>query len=217
VLFPELSVLADTTPLDGFYNMALDEALLDSTERPVLRLYRWDGPWISFGYFGRNDSIAKLHPGRPRVRRWTGGGIVEHGNDLTYSLIVPASHPFALIPASTSYRMVHEAIGPAFGPRTQLAPAPKTPSAPDSHCFAAPASGDLLEGDAKIAGAAQRRTKAGLLHQGSIRPCPPELWNQLPTLLAHSIFPETPTPAQTNAARALAASRYGSPDWLGRR
>ncbi len=210
-------MLADSTPLDGFYNMALDEALLDSIKHPVLRLYRWDGPWISFGYFGRSDSIARLHPGRPQVRRWTGGGIVEHGNDLTYSLIIPCDHPFAQIPASTSYRMVHEAIGPAFGPRTRLAPNPSTPSVPDSHCFAAPASGDLLEGESKIAGAAQRRTKSGLLHQGSISPCPPDLWTQLPTLLARSFSQENPTPEQTKAARALAASRYGSPEWLSRR
>jgi lipoate-protein ligase A len=49
----------------------------------VLRLYRWDRPAVSFGYFQSYDAIANLTPVRPLVRRLTGGGLVSHVADWT--------------------------------------------------------------------------------------------------------------------------------------
>ncbi len=216
MLFTELTLLADSTPFDGFYNMALDEVLLESATQPILRLYQWNAPWISFGYFGSLALTTQLHPNRPLVRRWTGGGIVEHGSDLTYSLIVPITHAFAKIPTAISYRLVHEAIAPAFGTDTHLAGSnPNNP--PNPSCFAAPVTDDLLQAGVKIAGAAQRRTKSGLLHQGSVCPAPATLWSTLPALMATSVTTATLRLEQIAAAQKIASSRYGSASWLTRR
>jgi len=77
------------------YNMALDEALLQSAPelgRPVLRFYGWLEPAATFGYSQRYAEIEKLTALRPLVRRPTGGGLVPHDADWTYSLVFPAGH-----------------------------------------------------------------------------------------------------------------------------
>lgn len=148
-------------------NMAFDEVLLASVTVPVLRIYRWLNPAISFGYFIRYSSVPD--DGRERVRRMTGGGVVEHGADLTYSLIIPHGHALESVPPRDSYRVIHEAIAVwlrARGIGSALAPAQQ--SGPAQVCFQSAAESDLISEGLKIAGAAQRRTKAGLLHQGSV-------------------------------------------------
>jgi lipoate-protein ligase A len=72
-------------------NMAIDEALLESLTLPAVRFYRWQSPALSFGYFGRFADVASYQSERDLVRRWTGGGIVFHGEDLTYSILIPAN------------------------------------------------------------------------------------------------------------------------------
>ena len=218
MLFQELRLFADPTPSDGFFNMALDQFLLQTISAPLLRLYRWDAPWVSFGYFGSHSHAVALHPNRPLVRRWTGGGLVEHGNDLTYSLIIPAAHPFASIPTAQSYPLIHKCLAQAFGPESQLAPGdPCSRPEPSPVCFTSPVADDLLLQGKKIAGAAQRRTRQGLLHQGSIRCAPDDLWNRLPALFAGTVRPLRINPDQLAAAHLLASERYASFSWLTRR
>ena len=77
--FESLAVFSDTIPRCAAAQMALDEALLENTSGPVLRTYQWDAPAVSFGYSQSLSAVAAAHPDRPLVRRWTGGGIVEHG------------------------------------------------------------------------------------------------------------------------------------------
>src|SRR5436305_10194353 len=75
-------------------NMAVDEVLLESAAsftRPVLRFYGWSEAAASFGYSQRYDEIARLTCLRPLVRRPTGGGLVPHDADWTYSLVFPPS------------------------------------------------------------------------------------------------------------------------------
>ena len=70
--------------------MAVDEALLRHVQTPLLRIYGWETACVSIGYFQK----ATVAPSdRPFVRRYTGGGLVEHGRDLTYTLVLPADHP----------------------------------------------------------------------------------------------------------------------------
>src|SRR4029077_13674801 len=91
-MFDHLQVYHDTEVYSTALNMALDEALLEKAAMPALRFYRWGRPAISFGYFGKFDDAARAGVGYELVRRWTGGGIVLHGNDLTYSLVLPNGH-----------------------------------------------------------------------------------------------------------------------------
>ena len=99
------------------YNMALDEALLESAPelgRPVLRFYGWTEPAASFGYSQRWAEIEKLTVLRPLVRRPTGGGLVPHDKDWTYSLVFPPEHFWYRLKAAESYRRVHEWLRDAF-------------------------------------------------------------------------------------------------------
>ena len=156
----------DPEPHDAALNMAIDEALLHTATAPTLRIYRWVRPAVSFGYFGKWTDAAQAASHREIVRRWTGGGIVPHGDDVTYSLIVPRAHPFFGVSPRESYCAIHERIAAALGDAILAATvAPQTSHA----CFENPVLHDVLMGSRKVAGAAQRRNKCGLLHQGSIQ------------------------------------------------
>jgi lipoate-protein ligase A len=156
------------------FNMALDETLLEAMprlQRPVLRFYEWTERAASFGYFQRYPEIEPLTTLRPLVRRPTGGGLVRHDADWTYSLIFPAGHEWHGLKAAESYRRVHDWLRVAFAGlnvATELALHCRKDK--PGQCFAGYEKFDLLSSGKKIAGAAQRRTRDGLLIQGSIQP-----------------------------------------------
>jgi lipoate-protein ligase A len=157
--------------------MARDEALLTfagALAAPILRFYSWQTPAATFGYFQHIAEVETWTPLRPLVRRPTGGGLVPHENDWTYSIAIPPGHGWYALRAEESYRRLHEWIAAAFarvGLAAQLAPCcdKKLPG----RCFAGPEKFDLVWQDEKLGGAAQRRTRDGLLIQGSIQPPPP--------------------------------------------
>lgn len=156
--------------------MACDEALLESAaERggPVLRFYEWSEPAVSFGYFQKYAEVEKMTRLRPLVRRPTGGGVVPHGADWTYSVVFPPNDGWYALKAVESYRRIHEWVRDAFrklGVEAELAPCCR--KALPGQCFVGHEKFDVLWHDRKIAGAAQRRTKNGLLIQGSVQPPP---------------------------------------------
>lgn len=168
--------LLNSGPSDAAFNMALDETLLVSAVdigSPVLRLYGWSQPAATFGYFQHFAEIERATHLRPLVRRPTGGGLVPHDADWTYSIAFPAGHEWHSLRAEESYQRVHEWIQAAFARLeipTELAPCCKK-TAP-GQCFAGYEKSDLLWHGKKIAGAAQRRNKFGLLIQGSVQPPP---------------------------------------------
>src|ERR1700742_2074892 len=99
------------------HNMAMDEALLEGAGaigRPVLRFYRWTEPAATFGYFQKYADIERWTLLRPLVRRPTGGGLVPHDADWTYSLAVPPSNSWYELSATESYQRMHEWIRVAF-------------------------------------------------------------------------------------------------------
>ena len=167
-------VLLDSGKCDAAFNMALDEALLENAARlqkPVLRFYGWTEPAASFGYFQKYADVERATHLRPLVRRPTGGGIVPHDADWTYSFVVPPNHEWHSLKAEESYRRIHDWLRLAFAElkiETELAPSAKK-SAP-GQCFVGHEKFDLLWHGKKIAGAAQRRNKQGLLIQGSVQP-----------------------------------------------
>lgn len=163
-------------PNPGAFNMAMDEALLEvapTLGQPLLRFYEWSEPAATFGYSQSCAEVARLTPLRPLIRRPTGGGLVPHDHDYTYTVVVPPVHDWYRLRARESYRRVHDWLRRAFdrlGWRTDLAATAHT-GAP-GQCFARAEQFDVLRDGAKIAGAAQRRTRSGLLIQGSIQPPP---------------------------------------------
>lgn len=199
--------------------MAIDEALLRLVTVPVLRLYRWDCPAISIGYF---DSFRDVPEGRPFVRRFTGGGLVDHARDVTYSIIVPRDHPLNQAGPQESYCQVHRAVADALatcGWTVELAAQPAQTAS--NACFQKPVKFDVVQDGTKLAGAAQRRTREGCLHQGSILlPSDPnrealeqELIVRLAPLLADEIHPDELTAAETTKAHQLDHNRYATEAW----
>ncbi len=156
------------------YNMAMDEALLETTatlSHPVLRFYGWSEPCATFGYSQKIAAIEAATKLRPLIRRCTGGGLVPHDNDWTYSLIFPPDHEWAVVAATESYRRTHVLLQAAFGKigvETELAKSCRRPK--PGECFEGHELHDLLWNGKKIAGAAQRRNRHGLLIQGSVQP-----------------------------------------------
>ena len=208
------------------FNMALDEALLEAMPRlqqPVLRFYGWKQPAATFGYFQKYAEVAQTTLLRPLIRRPTGGGIVPHDADWTYSLAFPPGHEWHSLRAEESYRHAHAWIQAAFARlkvETELAPGCKK-SAP-GQCFVGHEKFDLLWHGQKIAGAAQRRNKLGLLIQGSVQPPPIGLrrvdWEQAMVAAAEGSWSEfSPDAALLERAESLAANKYSQKTFLEQR
>lgn len=222
-LFPRLSIWLDPVPRSAPANMAVDEALLRSgPPDPILRFYRWRAPAFSFGYFQRWESIAGfLAAGTEVVRRWTGGGLVDHRRDATYSLVIPASQSVGS--PSQSYYEIHARLAGALqehGVHCDLAPVELEPPHATGRCFAGgQARHDVLSSGTKIAGAAQRRHRLGTLHQGSVAmtALPDSFPGRFAALLATEVFPMCPEEELEIQAADLVTRRYGTPEWLSRR
>ena len=158
-------------------NMAVDEALLrNPTERrlPLLRVYAWARPTVSFGYF--QEFPALLAAKYEIIRRPTGGGVVYHGADTTYTVVVPPGHPLYEMSTAAAYCALHKAIAAACerlcdkvsGRSPTLQTISTSSPRGQYECFQNPVHGDVVAEGRKLAGGAQRRTKRGMLHQGSI-------------------------------------------------
>lgn len=166
----------DAGPVEPALNMAADEALLDEVgelRAPILRWYGWSTPAATFGYFQKYDEVSSWTRLRPLLRRPTGGGLVPHASDWTYALAAPAGHPWHALRATESYARMHQWLVRAFercGLATQLADCCQI--AGPGQCFVGWEKFDVLHAGRKIAGAAQRRNRLGLLIQGSIQPIP---------------------------------------------
>ncbi len=209
--------MLDPEPHVAPLNMAIDEVLLQQAERPTLRVYRWQEPAVSFGYFGQVDEAEQMSRGRPMVRRWTGGGIVEHGADLTYTLVVPRAHAFFQRAALESYRAIHEGIERLLTGEGVAAQVVTTTGEPGAKaCFIRPVQYDLAVDGKKIAGAAQRRTRWGLLHQGSIQAAQSltHLGKIFANAFGSSIDRQRLTAESLDAARSLTEAKYGTTAWL---
>ncbi|MEO5720106.1 MAG: hypothetical protein ABIR71_01385 [Chthoniobacterales bacterium] len=218
-LFAQLRVVHDRATRSAAANMAVDEALLQTATQPVLRFYGWRQPARSFGYFGCFVDVAAQAPERELVRRWTGGGIVLHGSDLTYSVILPRSAFEKLPSPQTIYRVIHGAIQQALGDGMDIALAGADAPKISDACFANAVAADVLIEGRKIAGAAQRRTRAGLLHQGSIQnvQLPASFPNAFAAALCVNYAETTLDPDVIRQAEMLAAQKYDTLEWLRQR
>src|SRR5438477_8509597 len=109
-LFAALDIYYNDDEHSAAMNMAIDEALLDSVAVPSIRFYRWQSPALSFGYFGKFADVAEYATERDLVRRWTGGGIVFHGEDLTYSIVIPVSDQIFAESSMSLYEKIHRTL-----------------------------------------------------------------------------------------------------------
>ena len=231
-LLESLTVYQDFAPRSAAMNMAIDEALLEAARVPSIRFYRWKSPALSFGYFGRFADVAEYAIERDLVRRWTGGGIVFHGEDLTYSVIVPADDAAFAKSSNSIYEIVHRALRNVLatnGGRVELAaigrdavlrrPRTAQRAVPSNVCFANPVSADVMVNGRKVAGAAQRRTRRGLLHQGSIQhvELAEDFGERFARELSRDMGRQSLSRDILRRANEIAVQKYATAAWLRRR
>jgi lipoate-protein ligase A len=164
---------------NAFFNIALDEAISEAVRKklspPTLRLYQWDKPSISIGYFQKISDInidycSKM--GYPIVRRPTGGRAILHDSELTYSLSARIdSSPFKgrLI---EDYTFISKALVSGLklaGIDAQISFSKKRCFRQKSPaCFKVASYGEITINGKKVIGSAQKRYNNGFLQQGSI-------------------------------------------------
>jgi lipoate-protein ligase A len=159
---------------DGPHNMAADETLLQSAAAGALslRFYGWTQATLSLGYF--QSAACRLADPRlaalPYVRRPTGGATLVHHHELTYALALPER---VRRNARESWLLnVHGIIATALkrlGVECALTSPGTDPCPPETFlCFRRFTAGDVLCGNAKIVGSAQRRHRQGLLQHGAM-------------------------------------------------
>lgn len=167
----------DDGPLPGAENMARDQALLERAvagQGPFLRVYRWARPTLSLGYFQEEGEVAEAGAaqrlGVDVVRRFTGGGAILHDREVTFSVAVPAWHPWARLDVDGSYLEIARPLLQLLRGRMVQAkfrggdgPAVKTPN-----CFAGSACPDIVVRGKKLFGSAQRRKNGAILQHGSL-------------------------------------------------
>jgi lipoate-protein ligase A len=157
-------------------------AELDPTGLPILHFYEWASPSATFGHFIHPEEHLRVELNElDLARRPTGGGIVFHLWDLAFSVLIPSAHPACSNNTLENYQFINsfvlDAVLALFPVQASLIPESATAQGPNcSHfCMARPTVYDAVANGCKIAGAAQRRTKRGYLHQGTVSLAFPDL------------------------------------------
>jgi lipoate-protein ligase A len=214
----KLRFIQEENPRPAAENMAVDEMLFLTASCPVLRCYRWFRPAVSFGYFTPWKEVFPRFAERDLVRRWTGGGIVEHGDDFTYSLVCPGGK---CLPTTIEYyRFIHMTIANILrksGWAVEIEQLTEAIRSPD--CFEKAVRFDLKLRGEKIAGAAIRRNRKGLLLQGSIQrlEVPSHFAVRLAGALSEQIDPFMVSNLVMEQAAQMAKEKYGAAEWNCRR
>jgi lipoyl(octanoyl) transferase len=178
--------LLDTGPGNAAWNMAVDEALLQSciagASPPVVRLYTWQPAGISLGHFQQPEKSLKPEAcralGLEVARRPSGGRAIWHDREITFSIIAPLA-VLGTRGVMDSYRLL--AGGIVAGLQLLGLPAelversgqsrpPAKPSAESfpAACFAIKSRCDLVIGGKKIVGSAQVHKSGVVLQQNSL-------------------------------------------------
>lgn len=160
-------------------HMARDKYLLEHLKQGevILHLYEWDSLYpLTYGLFMRPEKFLvdnRAALGMDAAIRPTGGGFVFHHGDYAFSLLVSSEHPLYAPTVLENYytvnQMVLEVVLRVFRIQGSLSfdedmHHPKT----SNFCMARASKYDILMGDRKVGGAAQRTVKQGFLHQGSV-------------------------------------------------
>lgn len=224
--------------------MAVDEALLASaaeTSAWQLRVYGWQAPTLSLGYFQRDDErlahAASQHA--DVVRRASGGGAIVHDREVTYSLALPVRRGDR--DHRRLYGVVHSALVGMLNslgvPATLQGPVGNQPRVQSFLCFERRTEGDVLLQGVKIVGSAQRRSREGVLQHGSLliarSTAAPELpgleslasarlpWEEWQALVAHAILgaigrepePVALAASEVELAERLVTEKFGRSEW----
>jgi lipoyl(octanoyl) transferase len=192
---PEKWRLIQTPPASGAWNMAVDEAILESvisdTSPATLRLYSWSPACLSLGYaqpFRDVEQAALKAREVELVRRPTGGRAILHCDELTYSVIGCEIDPrlaggvlesycvlsLALLEALHLLGIPAQALEKPVSPGTisenisSAASTPKKSGEQNPVCFEVPSNYEITVDGKKLIGSAQARRKKGVLQHGTL-------------------------------------------------
>lgn len=193
-------------PAIGAWNMAVDESILEHVSRgeapPTLRLYGWEPPCLSLGRaqpFADVDISALEANGWELVRRPTGGRAILHTDELTYSVIAPASNPHVSGSLLESYHHLAQALLAALNALNVNADMKKGKATQGNNtnpvCFEVPSTYEITVDGKKLIGSAQARRKDGVLQHGSL-----PLTGDLARITQALVFPD-------EEARQIAAEK----------
>jgi lipoyl(octanoyl) transferase len=168
-------LMIESAARSGSWNMATDEYLLEaalSDGLKAVRMYRWEEPTVSLGYFQDSDdeALSTTFQNLAAVRRLSGGGAILHHHELTYSFVIPADDPLTQIPTEL-YGRVHKAIIDVlrdFGADCSMRGEDNAKSDEPFLCFVRGDRHDIHCNGHKVVGSAQRRRKGAVLQHGSI-------------------------------------------------
>ncbi len=216
--------------LDTYTQMAVDE-LLVSDFAPCIRFFNWNmRPQATFGY------IQKIAQARAELRdldinsftrRMTGGGLVLHKDDLTFSLVFDLP---SRVQPNLIYTALHSAIQDELNKAGFLASVyegksdynPQTSGGKVQNCFTNPVADDLMQGGKKVLGGALRRFDKRVLYQGSLQIKDAESQKTKDALLkgflkylnADTFGNYTLSQEFLDKAKKLAQTKYISEEWL---
>lgn len=175
----EKGIIIETPPLDVYEQMAADEAACEALPAPyVLRFYNWKAPGVTFGYSQRRKAVGEAVAAAgcaftDIVRRPTGGGIVFHAEDLTFSFIFHS--PGVYFEPGKVYDRLHSAIKAEYGrqgmPFDLLSEKTRDYAVNDPvmDCFSKPVNMDILYNGKKVLGGALRKLGDYMLYQASFQ------------------------------------------------
>lgn len=163
----------------AFFNMALDEAISEAVREklspPTLRIYKWEKPSVSIGYFQKIGDINLVHCAKrdyPLVRRPTGGRAILHESELTYSFSSRYDSLSFKGKLLEDYSIISKALLSGLKLIGVDAKNSLSRERGNGHknpaCFKAVSYGEVTVKGKKVIGSAQKRYSKGLLQQGSI-------------------------------------------------
>lgn len=212
--------IIDTGALPGPDNMAIDESLLclfrPTFSDPILRIYGWNPPALSLGRFQRAEEVLDLKRCRsdsiPIIRRISGGGVIYHADEITYSIVCSPEQIPGAASVKDSFRVLtgfllkfYQTFGLDAAYALDTASDTEQLGVRTAFCFAGKESFDILINGKKMGGNAQRRLKNTIFQHGSI-----PITNQALTGLGY-MNDRSPTYAQGNTSLL----ECGAPDDLG--
>ena len=173
--------LIRSQPASAAYNMALDEKIFSRYLQDgvaVFRLYRWQAPSITYGISQQPENEIDLQrcsrDGVQIAQRMTGGGVLFHHDEITYSLACGKADIGEDKKVFVAYRQIcaflinfYESLGlkPFFALEAEDF---KSKCAPHELCSASREKYDIVISNKKIGGNAQKRKRDAIFQHGSI-------------------------------------------------
>jgi lipoate-protein ligase A len=221
------------TQASGSWNMAADEVMLQGAADGVasLRFYGWEEATVSLGYFQESAPVrehARLKS-LPLVRRASGGAALVHHHEITYAVALPARPPWLEQRASWIHRfhgLIQKTLA-SFGVSCTVCTSESFRVPPRTTgdrlqvpilCFLHHTPGDLLVGDCKVTGSAQRKRRDALLQHGGILLAQSPHTPELPGIREATGVVVDPVRLQEGLASGLAADldcSLDADDWSG--